>query len=70
MLELIESIKAQAERDLLYAEAKIDVCNSLLAEARERESVCAADPEETVVDEQICVDTSFMNVANLQETEV
>ena len=68
MLELIESIKAQAERDLLYAEAKIDVCNSLIANAKENERERAVETA-TDTDCEILGDNSdeysAMPMANL-----
>ena len=55
MLELIMEIKKQAERDLLFAEAKISVCNSLIEKANEKEKdsdVCAEENDvETSVDD-------------------
>lgn len=70
MLKMIESIKAQAERDLLYAEAKIDVCNALIAEAKSTANCNCADetaPETdnaNIFDEKP-IEYSAMPTANL-----
>lgn len=48
MLKRIESIKAQAERDLLYAEAKIEVCNTLINECMAKDEPCAEETENAV----------------------
>lgn len=40
MRDLILEVKAEAQHELLLAQAKVDVANSLLAKLDEREAVC------------------------------
>jgi hypothetical protein len=63
MRDLILEVKAEAERELVLAQAKVEVANSLLAkiELREASAVCEATvgayEEESVVTENIDGDT-------------
>lgn len=63
MRDLILEVKAEAERELVLAQAKVEVANSLLAkiELREASATCEATvgayEEESVVTENIDGDT-------------
>lgn len=46
MRDLILEVKAEAERDLLLAQAKVEVANSLLAKLDEREAVAVCEDTE------------------------
>lgn len=46
MRDLILEVKAEAERDLLLAQAKVEVANSLLVKLDERETVAVCEDTE------------------------
>lgn len=53
MRDLILEVKAEAERDLLLAQAKVEVANSLLSKLDEREAVVCKDTEGATEDESV-----------------
>lgn len=59
MRDLILEVKAEAERELLLAEAKVEVANSLLAKLDEREAGAV----------EVCEDTEGATEYESVETE-
>lgn len=53
MIEIIKSVKAQAEKDLIFAQAKIDVANEILAKAEETQIANDIMPEDEIVADDV-----------------